>query len=60
MDERTVAVLVGQAGLQLALERFRDDVLAAIADAEALRKSLNASPPPAAEPWPAMHVGQRR
>jgi hypothetical protein len=59
MNEDSIEVLAERAGLRSAFQQFREDVIAAIEDAEQLRLALNSSPKAAAEPWPPMRVDRR-
>jgi len=54
MDKATVELLARRAGLDNALKRFPEDVLAA---ASAAVVKLSAPADPRAEPWPPMRVG---
>ena len=54
MDKATVELLARRAGLDKALKRFPEDVLAAASAAVA---KLSAPADPRAEPWPPMRVG---
>jgi hypothetical protein len=57
MDKATVELLARRAGLDKALERFPEDVLAAAEQANAAAAKLKAPTDPRAEPWPPMRAG---
>ena len=57
MDKATVELLARRAGLDNALKRFPEDVLAAAEQASAAAAKLRAPADPRAEPWPPMRVG---
>jgi len=60
MDERTVEAIARRAGLERALEAFRDDVVAAAISAakvtDRIRQSSGTLSKPSSEPWPPMVV----
>jgi hypothetical protein len=60
MDERMVEAIARRAGLEKALEQFRDDVVAAAMSAatvtERIRRSGGTPSEPLLEPWPPMVV----
>jgi hypothetical protein len=60
MDERMVEVIARRAGLEKALEKFPDDVVAAATSAaqvtETIRRSSGTLSEPLSEPWPPMVV----
>jgi hypothetical protein len=53
-------LLAKQAGLDLALAEFREDVAAAASSATATVSGLVVPSDPKAEPWPPMRVGAAR
>jgi hypothetical protein len=56
IDPELVEALARAAGLQIALEQFREDVFAAVQVVETQRRALTDAPAPADEPWPPMQV----
>ena len=56
LEEDRLVELAITAGLGRAVERCRDDVIAAALEARELRAALETSLTPADEPWPPMRV----
>jgi len=56
MDEKLVETIARAAGLDLALENFRDDLIAAAGAVESQRRALRSVPALLDEPWPPMRV----
>jgi hypothetical protein len=58
-EEADVLLIAEAAGLQKALEAFRDDVFSAAKAAADARKAFAAPEEAAVEPWPPMRTGER-
>ncbi len=56
MTEQDIENVARAAGLDKALTAFRDDVVAAARQAEALRKATSKPLAPVDEPWPPMRT----
>ena len=56
MTEQEIEAIAKAAGLETALARFKDDLLAAAKTADELRRNAAAPLTPADEPWPPMRV----
>ncbi len=59
MDDKTLEVLAKQAGLDLYLKEFPEDLRAAAEQVEAQRKALPSHFTASDEPWPGMAFGKR-
>jgi hypothetical protein len=55
--EAEVLAIARAAGLDKAIEQFRDDVIGAAASAAHARSAYSAPTDPAVEPWPPMRTG---
>jgi len=60
MDDKTLEALAKQAGLELYLKQFPEDLKAAAEQVEAQRKTLAIHFTAADEPWPGMPFGENK
>lgn len=59
MTEQEIETMARAAGLDTALARFKDDLLAAARTVDELRGAVAMPVTPADEPWPAMRTEER-
>jgi len=60
MTEQEIEIIARAAGLDTALAKFKDDLLAAARTADDLRRVVTTPPTPADEPWPSMRTEDGR